>query len=184
MKRILLSLSVAALLAGSALAQQSLGELAREQRQKKRPSAPSAKVYTNENLPTTTTISEVGATPEASTSRESAAPGAGAAEAAPSADDQAQQEAEWKKRFSEQKDAIALLERELDVLERENKLRAATYYADAGNRLRDEAKYAADDRKYQADTAEKKQRIADAKQKLEDMREELRKAGLPASWGE
>ncbi|MGH8631617.1 MAG: hypothetical protein ACREU7_12760, partial [Burkholderiales bacterium] len=68
--------------------------------------------------------------------------------------------------------------------ERENKLRAASYYGDAGSRLRDEGKYAADDRKYQAEANDKKAAIAAAKQKLEDMREELRKAGKPASWGE
>ncbi|HXE90139.1 MAG TPA: hypothetical protein VNK82_04160 [Terriglobales bacterium] len=184
MKQILLSLAVVGLFVGSALAQQSLGDIARQERQKKRPPAPSAKVYTNENLPTTTTISEVGPAPAAPAAREAASPAAAAAQAAPSGEDQAKQEAEWKKRFQEQKDAIALLERELDVLKRENKLRAATFYADAGNRLRDEAKYAAEDRKYQAQTAEKEQQLAAAKQKLEDMREELRKAGLPASWGE
>ena len=140
MKRILLSLAVAALLAGSALAQQSLGDLARQQRQRKRPAAPSAKVYTNENLPTTTAITGVGAAPTTAAARETAAPAAAATTAAPSAEDQAKQEAEWRKRFSEQKQQIAQLEREVDVAKRENKLRAASFYADAGTRLRDETK--------------------------------------------
>ena len=88
--------------------------------------------------------------------------------------------AEWKARFAEQRKVISGLERELDVLQRENKLRAASYYADAGNRLRDEKKYAEDDRRYKTDIANKEQEITAAKQKFEEMQDQARKAGMPS----
>jgi hypothetical protein len=188
MKRILLSLAVACLLASLAGAQ-SLGEIARKNREKKGGTS-TGKVYTNENLPRSVSFAEGSRTTqapgqEAAASTTTSAPtAAAAAEEEEGAVDPKEEEAQWRARFKEQKDEIALLERELTVSERENKLRAESFYGDAGTRLRDEAKYAADDRKYQAETNEKKDKLAAAKQKLEDMREELRKAGKPASWGD
>jgi len=190
MKRILMSLAVACLLASLAAAQ-SLADVARKSREKKG-GASSTKVYTNENLPQSVSIDTASRPAQAPGQQTASTPAAGAAAAAAAdeeeeeaaAVDPKEEEANWRKRIKEQKDEIATLERELSVSERENKLRAATYYADAGNRLRDEAKYAADDRKYQAEAADKKAAIAAAKQKLDDMREELRKAGKPANWGE
>ncbi len=190
MKRILMSLAVACLLASLAAAQ-SLADVARKSREKKG-GASSTKVYTNETLPQSVSIdtgSRSAQTPGQETASASAAGAAASAAAAGDEDEEAavdpkEEEAGWRKRIKEQKDEIATLERELTVSERENKLRAQSYYGDAGSRLRDEGKYAADDRKYQAEANDKKAAIAAAKQKLEDMREELRKAGKPANWGE
>lgn len=189
MKRILMSLAVACLLASLAAAQ-SLADVARKSREKKG-GASSTKVYTNETLPQSASIGTGSRTAQAPGQQTAVAPASGKAAAAADDDeeeaaavDPKEEEANWRKRVKDQKDEIATLERELSVSERENKLRAASYYGDAGSRLRDEGKYAADDRKYQAETADKKAAIAAAKQKLEDMREELRKAGKPAAWGE
>ncbi|MGH9555958.1 MAG: hypothetical protein ACRD2Y_09075 [Terriglobales bacterium] len=186
MKRILLSLAVACLLTSLAAAQ-SLGEIARKNREKKGTTS-TGKVYTNETLPQTSTFASESRTTQAaaqeSTSTTTTAAAAAIAEEEEGAVDPKEEEAKWRARFKEQKDEIALLERELTVTERENKLRAAAFYGDAGTRLRDEAKYAAEDRKYKQETEEKKQKLTEAKQKLEDLREELRKAGKPASWGE
>ena len=188
MKRILLSLAVACLLASLAAAQ-SLGDVARKNREKRGGAAATAKVYTNDNLPQSVSFAEGSRTTQApgkaataTTTPKTAA--AAAEEEDTEAVDPKEEEAKWRTRIKEQKDEIALLERELSVTERENKLRAESYYGDAGTRLRDEGKYAADDRKYKAETDEKKQKLAAAKQKLEDMREELRKAGKPSSWGD
>ena len=189
MKRILMSLAVACLLASLAVAQ-SLGELARKSREKKG-GASSSKVYTNETLPQSTSIASGSPTAQAPGQATTSTSASGKAAAAAADDeeeaaavDPKEEEANWRKRVKDQKDEIATLERELSVSERENKLRAASYYGDAGSRLRDEGKYAADDRKYQQEANDKKAAIAAAKQKLEDMREELRKAGKPAAWGE
>ena len=43
---------------------------------------------------------------------------------------------EWKQKIADQQGKIDLLSRELDVTQREYRLRAAAFYADAGNRLR------------------------------------------------
>ena len=83
--------------------------------------------------------------------------------------------------MEKQKDEISRLERELDVATREWKLQQATYYADAGNQLRDPAAFAERERKFNDETKQKQQAIADAKQKLDDMQEQARKSGLPSS---
>ncbi len=189
MKRILISLAVACLLASLAAAQ-SLGDAARKSREKKGGTS-SSKVYTNETLPQSVSIDTGSRSTQAPGQETAAAPASGKAASAAAADEEEEEgaanpkdeEADWRKRIKELKDEIATLERELTVSERENKLRAASYYGDAATRLRDEGKYAADDRKYQAEANDKKAAIAAAKQKLEDMREELRKSGKPAAWG-
>ena len=71
--------------------------------------------------------------------------------------------------------------RELDVLQREYKLRVADMYADAGNRLRNSADWDKQDAQYKQQLADKQQALDDAKQKLDDLQEEARKAGVPSS---
>ena len=159
--------------------QQSLGDAARQARKNKQ-ADPARKVITNDDIAATKSGSDA-------SSSQPVAPAADASKeksddkAKLSDDDQAKLDKEWQGKISGQKDQIALLERELDVLQRENKLRAATFYADAGNRLRDSKKYAEDDRKYQDDIAAKQKAIEDAKTKLEQMRDDARKAGASVS---
>ncbi len=187
---IVILLALAVTLTVSAVAQ-SLGDLAREQRKKKGPASPTTKVYTNDNLPRTTSLtivsgpggSEAAAEPASSQPASRGAAASGKGETAAAADPAAA-EAEWRARIGEQKSSVASLERELDLLQRENRLQGASFYADAGTRLRDEAKFAEQQRKFQADIAAKQQELEAAKQKLEDLREELRRAGHPSSWGE
>jgi hypothetical protein len=88
---------------------------------------------------------------------------------------------QWKDRIVAQKDAIDLSQRELDVTEREYKLRMAAMYADVGNRLRNSGQWDKEDADYKAQIEAKRKAVVDNKQKLEDMQEEARKAGVPAS---
>lgn len=74
--------------------------------------------------------------------------------------------------------------RELDVLQREYQLRAAAFYADAGNRLRNQAVWDQEDAKYKEQIADKQKELDTAKQKLDDMQEDARKAGMPSSVGQ
>ena len=142
------------------------------------------KVYDNDNLPTTSTINITGQTaaPDAKDAKAGDSKDAAAADAnkdaAASAEDKAKLADDFKKQVADQEKEVATLTRELDILQREDKLRAATFYADAGNRLRDEKKYAEDDRKYQQDITDKQTALATAKQKLDDIKETARKAGL------
>ena len=80
--------------------------------------------------------------------------------------------AEWKQKVEEQKKSVADLEREVSLMEREHQVRVATYYADAGNQLRDSKKW------FEDDHAAKQKGLADARQKLDDLQENARKAGM------
>ncbi len=95
------------------------------------------------------------------------------------ADAQKQKNEELKKQIADQTKEISTLQRELDIAQREARLRAAAYYGDAGTMLRDQAKYAEDTRKTQAEIEGKKQALDAAQQKLSDLQEQARKAGLP-----
>jgi hypothetical protein len=98
--------------------------------------------------------------------------------------DQAAKEAAWKQwtaRISAQKDSVDLLNRELDVLQREYQIRAAAMYADAGNRLRNSGDWDKTDTDYKQRIADKQKAVDDAKQRLDDLQEDARKAGVPAS---
>jgi hypothetical protein len=77
-----------------------------------------------------------------------------------------------------------LLERDLDVLQREYRIRAAAMYADAGNRLRNSGDWDKQDTQYKQQIADKQKALDDAKQKLDDVQEDARKAGAPASVSE
>lgn len=185
----------------------SLGEYARQMR-KHPASNGQPKVYDNDDLPKNDKLSIVGkslndSSSEAKASDESSsansasgenkAASAGKATAdsksgdqssAQKSKDQAEKEAaakQWQDRISSQQDAINLDARELDVLQREYQLRAAAFYADAGNRLRNQAQWDQEDAKYKEQIADKQKQLDAAKQKLDDMQEEARKAGMPSS---
>ena len=83
-----------------------------------------------------------------------------------------------------QKSEIDLASRELDVLQKEYQLRAAAMYADAGNRLRNQADWDKQGRGLQKKIADKQKAVEDAKQKLDEMQEQARKDGVPASMRE
>ncbi len=87
---------------------------------------------------------------------------------------------QWKKKIDAQKEQVDLLTRELDVMQREYKLRAAAFYADAGNRLRNAGSWDKEDAQYKQQIADKQKTVDEAKQSLEDLQEKARKAGVPA----
>src|SRR4051812_308889 len=178
--KVLAGIAVAGALSFSAYAQ-SLGDAAREARAEK-PATPQTKVFTNDNLPTTGSISVLGSAapaPSASTSDKAAKPTAAAAAPDPAA--KQKESDKIKDQIESQKGEISRLERELDISTREWKLRQAAYYADAGNQLRDPAAWAATERKYNDETAAKKQALDDARQKLDDLQDQARKAGMSSS---
>jgi len=183
---------------------QSLGDYARQIRKENGTTA-KPKVFDNDNLPKQDTLSIVGTpTPAQDTATEqktddssaqASAPAsdsgakteanAGSTNSAPSApEDEATKQAAWKQwaqRIKAQQDQIDLLNRELDVLQREYQLRAAAMYGDIGNRLRNSADWDKQDANYKQQIADKQKAVDDAKQKLDDLQEEARKAGVPSS---
>jgi hypothetical protein len=185
---------------GSAAAQtqvvtptESLGDYARNVRKDKKPAT--AKQYDNDNLPVNDKLSIVGNTPAAPDTTgavsdgSQATPGAATADAdkkleiKPGQSPQDRQKIydQWKQKISSQKDHIDLLSRELDVAQREYQLRAAAFYADAGNRLRNSGTWDKEDANYKEEIAQKQKALDDAKQQLDDMQEQARKAGAPSS---
>jgi hypothetical protein len=188
-------MGVLATLAGAQ--SQPLGDYARSIRKDDKPA--SAKKYDNDNLPTSDNISVVGNTTD-STPAEDANPApdtsAGASQegaavvtpATQAQDAEKKTEAvdpqkgfdEWKKKISDQQSKVDLLSRELDVTQREYRLRAAAFYADAGNRLRNQGSWDKEDAQYKQQVAQKQKALDDAKKALDDLKEQARKAGVPA----
>lgn len=176
----------------------SLGEAARKARESQGQASPNVKVYDNDNLPKSGNLSttsgdfagvtaSAGSTRTPSASSATGATGTAAAgkDASAGSDaDKAKLGDEFKQKVADAKKNIEQLTRELDVMQREQRLRAAAYYGDAGTSLRDEAKYQADDKKYQETLQAKQAELDKAKADLEQIRDDIRKAGLPSSVGE
>lgn len=173
MKRYLAFLAVM-FFAVCACAQQSLGEIARKNRAKKKPT--SAVRLDDDNMPRTLIAN---AEDDSAKDAEKSAAAADkekdkkeTAEAGKAKNDKLADQ------IKAQKDEITRLQRELDIVQREQRLRAAAFYADAGTQLRDQAKFAEDSRKEQAEFDSKKQALDAAQQKLADLQEQARKAGM------
>lgn len=184
---------------GQSSSGQSLGDYARQVR-KEPGTTTKAKVFDNDNLPRQDKLSVVGKVSEeapAEPQQEEAASPASGTEAKPAAGDQsagasggntpsdeAGKQAAWKQwadKLAAQQSQIDLLQRELDVAQKEYQLRAAAMYADAGNRLRNSGDWDKQDAQFKQQIADKQKALDYAKQKLDDLQEEARKAGVPSS---
>ena len=172
-----------------------LGDYARAVRkEKKQEKLESGKRFDNDNLPKTDTLSVVGKAADQSAPNSSDA--ADKAQTDQKADDSAKlgeskpgepakerqkMYDEWKKKITAQQEQVNLLTREMDVMQREYRLRAAAFYADAGNRLRNAGSWDKEDAQYKQQLAEKQKNLDAAKEELQDLRERARKAGVPSS---
>jgi hypothetical protein len=167
-----------------------LGDYARSIRKEEKAPA-SAKKYDNDNLPSSDSISVVGnatdsvGPEDANPAPDTAAvkPEDGATTPAPAAQDATKKtdpNDAWKQKIADQQGKVDLLSRELDVTQREYRLRAAAFYADAGNRLRGSAAWDKEDAGYKQQIAQKQKAVDDAKKALDDLKEQARKAGVPA----
>lgn len=165
------------LLSATAAFGQSLGEYAKSVR-KNKPQTSGSKHYDNDNLPASEHLSVVG--PPPSTSTTANAPQSNSVASNSAAADAEKQKAseEMRQKIEEQRQKIAGLNHELDLDQREYRLRAAAFYSDAGNRLRNSEQWDKDDAQYKADIDSKQKAIDAAKQQLEEMQEEARKAGV------
>ena len=175
---------------------ESLGDYARGIRKDEKPA--SAKKYDNDNLPTSDKISVVGnatesspedATAASTPSDSSAQPKDGTKPSTPATQDAGKPadssdahkaNDEWKQKISEQQAKVDMLTREVDVTQREYRLRAAAFYADAGNRLRNQGAWDKEDAQYKQDLAKKQKALDDAKKAVDDLKEKARKAGVPS----
>ena len=179
--------------------QPSLADYARQVKKDNPQPKSRPKVFDNDNLPKNDKLSIVGEQPAVAADKSSEAKPADPTGNVPAAtdkksptetkaaateDEQAKRQAalkEWQQKLTAQKDQIDLIDRELDVLRREYQVRAAVFYADAGDRLRNSAAWDKQDTQYKQQIADKQKALEDAKQKLQDMQEDARKAGIPAA---
>jgi hypothetical protein len=168
----------------------SLGSYARAVRKDKKPQA-AAKKFDNDNLPKDDKISVVGNVTAASADASAAPLAESQAAASPSGKlevqpGQTQEQRQvvydqWQQRINTQQSQVDLLTRELDVDQREYRVRAAAFYADAGDRLRNQAAWDKEDADYKQKIADRQKALEAAKQQVADMQEEARKSGVPSS---
>jgi hypothetical protein len=154
---------------------QSLGDYARNYRKTKaETNSTTPRYFDNDNLPANNGLSVVGPQPAADSK-----------DAKPIAIDNTTADADrqkaaddWAKKLDQQKEKIDSLGKELDLEQREYRLRAAAMYGDAGNRLRNQAEWDKEDAQYKSDIDAKQKAIDDARQQLDNMQEDARKAGI------
>ena len=170
MKRITMAIVLLILVSFAALASgQSLGDVARQQ--KGTPKKKAAKVYTNDDIPSVAPTPSASETPASSTAKTQK-------KDAEATQDSKKRAEDYKARIASAKTKVADLEHEIDLMQREQKLRAAVYFSDAGNRLRDDKKWADEERRFSTSLAAKQSDLQVSKQKLEALQDEARKAGV------
>lgn len=86
-----------------------------------------------------------------------------------------------KAKLDDEKEKIAAISHELDLLQREYRLKSAEFYANPANRIQHPYGFADDDAKYKQQIADKQKELDAAKAKLEEMQETARKSGAPNS---
>lgn len=179
---------------------QPLGDYARAVKKAKgsSPAPKDAKVYDNDNLPKTTSISVVGGT--ASHDSTQNASDQSTTEAAQksnaevgnkkdepqltpgqSADERQKTLDDWKSKLSGQQEKINKISHELELLQREHQIKAAEFYANTAERVQNPNAFRDEDDKFKAKIADKQKELDDAKSKLTDMQDDARKSGAPNS---
>lgn len=148
----------------------------------------SAPANSDEPAPAGESANKSGTPAEEKSGESASAPKSTNAEDKKSASDEQAQKQEmfkqWQHKINEKQSQVDLLNRELDVANREYRLRSAAFYADAGNRLRNAVAWDKEDAQYKDQIAEKQKKLEEAKKQLEDMQEEARHAGVPSSMRE
>jgi predicted RNase H-like nuclease (RuvC/YqgF family) len=186
MKKLCLVFAIC-LFTAAAFAQESLGDVARANRAKKHSNTNTVKLdddsmphSTGASLDTAKKTDEASADNKKTDEKSPDAKETNAKDAAKKdpAEEQKLKNEELKKQIDTQSKEIATLQRELDIAQREAKLRASAYYGDAGTMLRDQARFAEDTRKEQDEINTKKQALDAAQGKLADLQEQARKSGI------
>ena len=161
------------LLGMSGAAAQSLGDYARAVRKDKAETSSTTRHYDNDNLPTTESLSVVGPAPEADAN---AGQKAATVDSSAAAADRQKMAKEWNEKIAQQKEKIVSLNHDLDLYQRELRLREAAVYSDSST-----GALAIREAQYRTDIDAKQKAIDDARQQLDEMREQARKAGVAAN---
>ena len=203
------TLILTGLLAGVAAAQSdSLADAARLHKQQQAGKPTAAKVFTNDDLPSTETISTVGPKAEepvvhmatdggreipvessaapanAGTTSGAAKDEATKAKPADEAKERQKTWEDWRSKIEKQKALAEQLEKDNEEIERQFKLTTGNYYNSAQQRIYDGAAMQKEDAAYHEQMEQKKKALAEAKQKIDDLQEEARRAGVPSGYRE
>jgi chromosome segregation ATPase len=159
-----------------------VADAARRAREAKQTAPKPKKVYTDDDVSRPKPAPAATSTTDNSSTQESSKPAAGASSKTPtSADQDAKAEADWRKRFKEQRDNIARAEKELDILQREGQKDQIQYYSDPQKAMTEQ--YTRKDiNEKDAKIAAKQKEIEQLKQGLSDLEDALRKAGGDSGW--
>jgi hypothetical protein len=177
MKRV--AIATLLLLGVSGAAAQSLGDYARAARKHKPEPSSTSRHFDNDNLPTDGNLSVVGPPPAADAGNAHSAQAATAAAVDPAAAAAERQKTadEWKKKLDQQKQKVDSLNHELNLDQRELRLRTAAAYTDPTVSARD-VQWNKDDARYRSDIEEKQKALDAARQEFDEMQEQARKAGI------
>ena len=165
----------------------SLAELARQLRaQREKASTKPAKVYTNEDMPKTTSLSDGSASSEsAEGGTTSTAEGSGAASTEDKTKSGVHDEKYYHERMAELQAQKEMHQRELSVLEQKLSENQTQYYSDPNKTLQQESNpgtFRSDINK-KADEIEKKKKQIEADDKaIEDLQQQCQREGCPPGW--
>ena len=184
------------ILCATAVYGQSVADLARQNRARKPPQ--SGRVYTNDDvrtLPSSTPIASAPAAPSgpeakkpegqgqgaATPAAQGQQPGQAAAASQPPAKTEAELEKEYREKFAKLREAQALEEKKLDIMQRELNLMQNQFYTNPQDTMTQELTRGNINQRMK-DLETQKAAAEKAKQAVADLEEELRKKGLPAGW--
>jgi hypothetical protein len=159
-----------------------VADAARRAREAKKTAPKPRKVYTDDDVSKSKPAPAATSLKDDSSTQESSKPVAGIAGKTPtSADQDAKIEADWRKRFKEQRENIARAEKELDILQREDQKDQIQYYPDPQKAMTEQ--YTRKDiNEKDAKIAAKRKEIEALKQGLADLEDALRKTGGDSGW--
>ena len=164
----------------------SVADAARKAREAKKAAPTGKKVYTDDDVKPATPSASAQPTAQGDAQAPAQATPDGTqppadANAAPAANPGKADEKAWRDKFRGQRDQIARLEKELDVLQREQDKAQVQYYPDPQKAL-SEGYTRKDINEKDTKIAAKKDEIDKAKQALSDLEDELRKSGGDPGW--
>ena len=167
-------------------AAQSLGDYARAARKDKAEPSSISHHYDNDNLPTNQPLSVVGpppaadadAVPEAADAKSKSSDKAAPVNPAAADAERQKTEEEWKKKIDSQQAKIDSLNHDLDLQQREYRLRVATQYDSQGNRIQNAGQWGKEDAQYRSDAEAKQKALEAARQELNDLQDQAHKAGV------
>jgi len=159
-----------------------VADAARRAREAKKAAPKPRKVYTDDDVSKSKPAPAATSATGDSSTKESTAPAAGTSSKTPTtAELDAKAEADWRKRFKEQRENIARAEKELDILQRENQKDQIQYYSDPQKAMTEQ--YTRKDiNEKDAKIAAKQKEIEQLKQGLADLEDALHKAGGDSGW--